>query len=153
MKCTLLACGRIKSGAPEDQLCQDYLKRLGGAVEVIEFESKERDETRRTADEQARILKAVDDFEGYVIALDERGKIMKSTEFATLLDERALQVGRPILVLIGGACGLSDDIRAKADLLLGLGKLTWPHKLVRVMILEQLYRASSILAGHPYHRE
>ncbi|MGE4314338.1 MAG: 23S rRNA (pseudouridine(1915)-N(3))-methyltransferase RlmH [Pseudobdellovibrionaceae bacterium] len=153
MKCTLLACGRIKSGAPEDQLCQDYLKRLGGSVEVIEFESKERDETRRTADEQARLLKAIDEFDGFVIALDERGKTMKSIEFASLLDERALQIGRPILVLIGGACGLGDAVRNRVDLLLGLGKLTWPHKLVRVMILEQLYRASSILAGHPYHRE
>jgi len=86
------------------------------------------------------------------VILDERGATMNSAAFAgRLQDWRAAE--RPALVLIiGGADGLAPSLRDKADLALAFGPLTWPHQLVRIMLLEQLYRAVTILGGHPYHR-
>lgn len=85
---------------------------------------------------------------GFVVALDERGENLSTTQLAKKLDGK-----NEVCFVIGEADGLSDEVRAKADLLISFGKLTWPHKLVRVMLAEQIYRVWSVLNGHPYHRE
>lgn len=86
------------------------------------------------------------------VVLDERGKQLGSTEFAALLGRWRDNGTREARFLIGGADGHGAETRANADLLLGFGSATWPHLLARAMLLEQLYRATTILAGHPYHR-
>jgi len=86
------------------------------------------------------------------VLLDERGKLMSSEEFAALLGRWRDEGVRETRFLIGAADGHGDEARAGADLLLGFGVMTWPHLMVRAMLAEQLWRATSILAGHPYHR-
>lgn len=90
---------------------------------------------------------------GLVISLDERGKSLNSPEFAKILQNHQVHGQGPVTFVIGGADGLHDSIRKKSDHLISFGQLTWPHMLVRVLLLEQLYRAQQILSGHPYHRE
>ena len=88
----------------------------------------------------------------FAVVLDERGKALTSEEFASLL-RRHLEGGTPdIAFLIGGPDGHAADIRQQAGLLMSFGPMTWPHRMVRVMLFEQIYRAVTILSGHPYHR-
>lgn len=86
------------------------------------------------------------------ILLDERGRQMSSEDFAALLGRWRDEGVREVRFLIGAADGHGDKARQQADLLLGFGAMTWPHLMVRAMLAEQLWRATSILAGHPYHR-
>jgi 23S rRNA (pseudouridine1915-N3)-methyltransferase len=158
MKLALVAVGRLKSG-PERDLVERYRERaeaLGRAlgftpIDIIEIaEGRGRRETERRAEEGGVLAQKLPP--GAVIALDERGQTLSSDRFAARLaawrDE-----GRPALALvIGGPDGLDPAIRARADLVLSFGALTVPHQLVRVLAMEQLYRALTILAGHPYHR-
>lgn len=90
---------------------------------------------------------------GVVIALDERGKDLSSLAFADKLQGHAEKGHGHVQILIGGAEGFGDALRARADLLLSMGRMTWPHEMVRAMLAEQLFRAASILSNHPYHRE
>ena len=89
----------------------------------------------------------------FVIALDENGKYLSSLEFAEELENKTIMGQSHFCFIIGGAYGLPDSILDKCDLKLSFGKMVWPHRLVSVMLLEQLYRAQQILAGHPYHKE
>ena len=86
------------------------------------------------------------------VIMDERGKVIRSTAFAEKIRTWQETNGK-IAFLIGGADGFSDEARAKADFLLSFGLMTWPHFLARAMLAEQIYRAKTIIAGHPYHRE
>lgn len=103
------------------------------------------------ADEAASILKRIDRADRMVL-LDERGEAWRSREFAARL-RRWLEAGSDVAFIIGGADGVDDACRARADDVLSLSSLTLPHELARVVLLEQLYRASTIIAGHPYHRD
>ena len=152
LRITVAAVGRLRRG-PERDLVEIYRRRLHWAVTIREVEERgalpAADRQRREA---ARLLDAAP--KGAVlIALDERGKTLTSGGFAGRL-RRWLNTGqRDLAFLIGGADGLDRSVAEKADLIVGLGPMTWPHKIVRIMLLEQLYRAQQILAGHPYHRE
>ena len=86
------------------------------------------------------------------MALDERGRSLSSAAFADYLGRRRDEGVADLAFVIGGADGLAERVRSRADLVLSLGAPTWPHLLVRGLLAEQLYRAQSILAGHPYHR-
>ena len=145
MSVTVYAVGKLKRG-PETELVTRYqtrLKRLKTTLrEFPERESKAR--------EGVDLLAALPG-SSFVIALDERGEDMASPDFARLLGER-LDQGQNLSFIIGGADGLSDDVRERADRLIRFGRLTWPHQLVRGLLLEQIYRAETILLGHPYHR-
>ena len=87
-----------------------------------------------------------------VIALDERGKTLTSQNFSSLIGRYRDETGGTIQFILGGSDGLTDQVRSRSDLMLSFGKQTWPHLLARIMLLEQIYRAQQILAGHPYHR-
>jgi 23S rRNA (pseudouridine1915-N3)-methyltransferase len=87
-----------------------------------------------------------------VVALDERGKGLASVDFAAQF-VKWQEAGADLAFLIGGADGHADAVRERADAMLSFGPMTWPHLLVRPLLLEQIYRAQQILAGHPYHRE
>lgn len=152
MKITILAIGQLKSG-PELDLIQEYRKRLRWPLILCEIICKK--DLRGPALKQAEadlILNHIPE-RSIVIALDERGKSLKSQEFAKLLEDYQTSSQTDICFIIGGADGLADSIRQRAHHILNFGQLTWPHMLVRVMLLEQLYRAQQIIAGHPYHRD
>ncbi len=156
----MLAVGRMKAG-PERELLERYVKRVTGLapslgfsrVEWREFdESRARQpETRRA--EEAKILLAAAPKGAFLVALDERGASPTSDAFAQDIF-RIRDSGVPALAfLIGGPDGLDPALRSAAQRIISFGALTWPHQLVRVMAAEQIYRAMTILAGHPYHRE
>ena len=159
MRLVVIAIGRLKQG-PERELAERYRERsddigrkLGfRGLEIIEIpESRARDATSRMAEEAAAISAATPQ-KSVLVALDERGDNLDSVGFARHLGRwRDEQVANTIFA-IGGADGLSPDLRRKANLRMAFGAATWPHQMVRVMLLEQIYRAATILAGHPYHR-
>lgn len=154
MKISLIAVGRIKRG-PERELVDDYLKRARrlavtlGIRDVSEIEV----EAGGLQAAEAEALAARIPSGATVFLFDETGKDMTSLQFSSEL-EKLKDQGCPHLVfLIGGADGFADDLKASHTQRLRLGSLTWPHKLVRVLASEQIYRALSLLAGTPYHRE
>lgn len=148
MKIRLLAVGKMKS-SPQAELCAEYIKRLGWPVTLKEIETPK---GATSAEEEPLILRHIPD-NALLVALDERGQSLASPDFAKMIGSWSQQAPQnEIYFLIGGADGLTETIRKKARFLLCFGKQTWPHMLVRVMLLEQIYRAQQILAGHPYHR-
>lgn len=151
LKVDLICVSRIKSGSYYD-LVADYKKRIQWDLNIIELESKHRDAKKSQQDEEEKILKHLNN-QAIIFAMDERGKTIKSLDFSRKLETYKNQGTNHIQFIIGGADGLTDPVRAKANVLLSFGKQTWPHLLARVMLLEQIYRAQQILSGHPYHRE
>jgi 23S rRNA (pseudouridine1915-N3)-methyltransferase len=145
------AIGSLKSG-PEHDLCQLYLKRLGTSVVLKEFEVKEKQRLLRQKKESELLLNSLHSRE-CLIVLDERGKNLSTKELMLLLVQIKEEQGKRPVFVIGGAEGHTMALRHKAQHTISFGALTWPHKLVRVMLLEQLYRCQQIMAGHPYHRD
>lgn len=152
MKITLITCNKLKN-EPEALLQDKYIKRIPYSVELIEIESKQREESVQNAEENQKILDFLNNFKGYKILMDETGKSMTSRQFANHIENKIQPITSDILFALGGASGFNDEVKSKADLLLCMGQMTWPHKLARVMLLEQLYRAVSILNNHPYHKD
>ncbi len=144
----ILAVGKIKDG-PEHALIAEYQKRLKGRVTITEIDVRGKTGAARIeAEGQAMEQKLPRG--ALILALDERGKTVTSRAFAQKLTTAQ---DRPVAFLIGGADGLWPPLRERADLILGFGAMTWPHRLCRVLLLEQLYRAQSLQEGHPYHRD
>lgn len=135
----------------------DYTRRLRGAdaLELVEVPVARRngsgDTVRAIAIEAQRILALLEPRE-YAVALDERGRSFTTLQLADWLAGRR-QAGEPVSFIIGGPDGLGAQVLARAQLRWSLSALTFPHTLVRVLLAEQLYRASTVLAGHPYHRQ
>jgi 23S rRNA (pseudouridine1915-N3)-methyltransferase len=159
MRIVVIAVGRLKQG-PERELAETYRKRAEGVgrslglreVEIIEIrESRAQDAERRRVEESIAIANVVPE-RATLVVLDERGNDLDSAALAGLLRERRAEDRPAVCFVIGAADGLADSLRQRADLKLAFGTATWPHQLVRIMLLEQLYRAATILAGHPYHR-
>lgn len=159
MRVTLLAIGRARTG-PEQDLIADYARRfeglgsgLGfGKFEIREMEIKKRVEGEERKRLEGELLLAAIPAGAYVIVLDERGDTLTSPDFADLLAEKRDSSLSDLVLIIGGAEGLTKEVRGRGDKRVSFSPMTWPHMLVRVMITEQLYRAASILAGHPYHK-
>ncbi|WNK00941.1 23S rRNA (pseudouridine(1915)-N(3))-methyltransferase RlmH [Thalassospiraceae bacterium LMO-JJ14] len=151
MRLTLIAVGRARRG-PEQELFNLYLKRLRPALDLIEVEEKRPLAGDELKAREAELISEKIPDGSFLIALDERGKALASRKFAEKIGDLR-DTGRDVAFIIGGADGLQDELRQSADLLLGFGPQTWPHMLVRAMLAEQVYRAQSILAGHPYHRD
>jgi len=135
----IIARGKIGRG-PEAELVDRYLKRMTWPVKVTELPDSG-GKAPPPADKSVTIL------------LDEKGEQLGSLAFAKKLERWRDDGKREARFLIGGADGFGDSERADADLLLAFGKATWPHLLARAMLAEQLFRATSLLANHPYHRE
>src|SRR4029453_2122874 len=159
MRLVVAAGGRLKKG-PERELAERYRKRaaaigrkVGGRdVEIVEVrESRAADASKRIIEESIAIANLVPEGAAIVV-LDERGENLSSVDFTNQL-KRWRDENRPATVIvIGGADGLAPNLRDDADLRLAFGAATWPHQLVRIMLLEQIYRTATILSGHPYHR-
>ncbi|MCZ4091133.1 23S rRNA (pseudouridine(1915)-N(3))-methyltransferase RlmH [Sinorhizobium psoraleae] len=159
MRIGLFAVGRLKTG-PEKDLAGRYLDRFAKAgpavglelARVVEVgESRAANAETRKREEAAQLEKVLADG-SLLVLLDERGKAIDSEAFASLLGSFRDSGKRDLTIAIGGADGLDPALHARADAILCLGKMTWPHQLVRILIAEQLYRAVTILSGHPYHR-
>lgn len=152
MQIKIRAIGRLKVSAFA-QMVQEYAKRMRTPVTVEDFEAKKKTSSDKMQEEEGAWLIKNLSKDAFVVALDERGKGLTSPQFAKLLEEVALKGVGELIFLIGGADGLIQEVRGRADMLLSFGSMVWPHKLVRVMLMEQLYRAQQIQAGHPYHRD
>jgi len=151
MRYILVAVGRIKSG-PEKQLVETYAQRLGSRLELIEVENKKTTSPAEGKRREADLIRAAIPPGAFVVALDEHGKGLTSTLFASKMAAWR-DSGIPMIAfVIGGADGLDQDFLSGCDFRLAFGAMTWPHKLVRVLVAEQIYRAESIQSGHPYHR-
>lgn len=159
MKIDLLCVGRLKD-EPERLIVARYLERfqqfaapLGFAVPTVTelTESRAKSAKERKAAEAAELRKRLKDA-ARVIALDEHGQMLSSAEFATLLASWRDAGVRHLNIVIGGPDGLDPEFARAAALTLSLGRMTLPHGLARAVFTEQLYRAASILARHPYHR-
>lgn len=155
MRSVLAAVGRLKSGPTRD-LYLEYAGRLGrgplGPLELREVEERRPLPSGERIAREGELLRAALPEGSVRIALDERGKALDSDAFARQLGGWIDDGRRVVGFWIGGADGLHPDLRAEADLLLSFGAMTWPHLLVRSLLAEQLYRAETILTGHPYHR-
>lgn len=158
MRLSVHAVGRMKAG-PERELADRYFERFAragpaiglefaGVVEVPESRAKSAAERRR--EEAAQLAAHRDD--AALFLLDERGRNLASEEFSRRIETLRDGGRRRLVMAIGGPDGHDESSRAAADLVLSFGAQTWPHQLVRVMLAEQLYRAATILSGHPYHR-
>jgi len=159
MRLVVIAIGRLKQG-PERELAERYRERFDGISRKLGFrgleiheipESRAGDAASRIAEEAAGISAAIP-AKSLLVALDERGDNVDSAAFARHLGRWRDQSVANTIFMIGGADGLSPDLRRKAKLSIAFGYATWPHQMVRIMLLEQIYRAATILAGHPYHR-
>jgi len=159
MRVIVICIGRLKQG-PERELAERYRERFDDIGRKLGFrglelheisESRARDAATRMTEEAAAISALLP--EKYVlVALDERGDNVDSASFARHLGRWRDQSVANTIFVIGGADGLSPELQRKAKLRIAFGSATWPHQMVRVMLLEQIYRAATILAGHPYHR-
>jgi len=159
MRVTFIATGRLKAGQ-EAELAARYIDRMAkaGPAIGIEFartveltESRAQSSDQRKSEEAAELEKNLPKG-AFLVLLDERGKTFDSVEFAERLGQIRDDGQRDIVLAIGGPDGFDKDLRQRADLTISFGRMTWPHQLVRIMLAEQLYRAVTILSGHPYHR-
>lgn len=159
MRLRILAVGRMKSG-PERDLLDRYHDRAvksGRALGITRVDIEEIGESRapraedRMAEEATALLALIPE-RAVVVVLDETGRTCSSEDFARLIDQRKDQGVPDMVFVIGGPDGHGPAMRARADVSLAFGAMTWPHQIVRVLLAEQIYRAITILSGHPYHR-
>ena len=150
MRLTIVAVGRVKAG-PEADLYRQYARRLGWPLALKEVEDRKKDPARRIEREGELLLGAVP-AGAKLVAFDENGNSMTSEGFAELLGRWRDDGVADIAFVIGGADGLAPAVLARAERKIAFGAMTWPHQMARIMLAEQLYRAETILAGHPYHR-
>lgn len=145
MHITIAAIGKLKDPALKS-LFDEYKKRLEWKVTLNEFDPKTSPEQ-----EASSLLQAIPP-SLFLVVLDERGENLDSMDLTNCLKQVQLHHQGKVGFIIGGADGLSQAIKEKAQKSISFGRLTWPHLLVRVMLMEQLYRAQQILKNHPYHR-
>jgi 23S rRNA (pseudouridine1915-N3)-methyltransferase len=160
MRIVVAAIGRLKAG-PDRELAERYRDRAGKlgrtlgvrSVEIIEVrESRAREAGRRVTEEAIALASIVAEGAAMVL-LDGRGENISSDALAGRVRGWRDGARETVCFIIGGADGLGPALRDRADLVLAFGSATWPHQLVRIMLLEQIYRTMTILSGHPYHRE
>jgi 23S rRNA (pseudouridine1915-N3)-methyltransferase len=159
VRVTIAAVGRMKSG-PERDLFDRFLdradqsgSRIGLSFGLREYpENAAGDAPTRKARESSAMLAALPG-KGALVALDEKGKSLDSRTFAARLGNWRDSGVEDVTFAVGGPDGLGAEVLDRADLRLAFGAMTWPHQLVRLMLAEQLYRAVTILSGHPYHRD
>lgn len=159
MRVQICAVGRLKSG-PEKLLLDEYMSRFDAAgrgigitsLPLAEVEEKRRAEGAELMEREAALLAAAMPKGATLIVLDERGRVETSEAFAKRMGDWRDGGVQDLAFAIGGANGLAPSLRDRAAHIMAFGAMTWPHMLARVMLAEQLYRAVTILSGHPYHR-
>jgi 23S rRNA (pseudouridine1915-N3)-methyltransferase len=159
LRLQVLAIGKLKAG-PERELAADYQGRIEAirkksgvtALEVKDFAESQLPSAAQRMKTEAEILWGAAATGAEVIVLDERGKTISSEAFAVMIGKKLDQAVPAVSFMIGGPDGHAAETREKATMMISFGAMTWPHRLTRVMLLEQLYRTLTILQGHPYHR-
>jgi 23S rRNA (pseudouridine1915-N3)-methyltransferase len=152
MRVTIAAVGRDRSGPTRD-LYEEYCRRCPWPIRLLEIAPRTAGPPERRRAEEAERLSSAVPRDVVLIACDENGRALSSRAFATSIAAWQRQGRSELAFLVGGPDGLDPTLIERADLVLALGRMTWPHRLVRVLLAEQLYRAATILAGHPYHRD
>ena len=152
MRILIIAAGKLKPG-PLKALEQHYAGRIAAKLVIQEVAEKRKLPPAELKEREGALLLESCPKNSVLVALDERGNALASAEFARRLGQWRDNGVRDLVFLIGGAEGLSESVKKRAALVLSLGPATWPHFLARGMLLEQIYRAETLLAGHPYHRE
>ena len=159
MKITVIAVGKIKERSYREAVAE-YEKRLSRycKLEIIQVEDEKTPdrtgqalETEIKRREAERIMRYIRD-DAFVVTLEIRGKMYDSEEFAGTIERLAVQGTSHIQFIIGGSLGLHEDVCKKADRAVSFSKMTYPHQLMRVILLEQIYRAYRIMNGEPYHK-
>jgi 23S rRNA (pseudouridine1915-N3)-methyltransferase len=159
MRLQVVAIGRLKAG-PEKTLSLDYQARLEALgrkagitrMTVTDFAESQGQTATQRQTEEAKLLTAALPPNAFTLVLDERGKTCSSEGFSQLLQRHLDQGTQDLAFLIGGPDGHGAETRKNAGQLISLGEMTWPHRLVRIMLIEQIYRAVTIMVNHPYHR-
>lgn len=151
MDIIIAAVGHQKAG-PDLDLLTKYVRQTRWRVLVREFEDKKTGTAAERMKREGDLLLSAVPPGAKIVVLDERGKLLSSENFACQLGKWQDDGVPAVVFMIGGADGHSEEIRRRADFLLAFGTMTWPHMLARVMLAEQVYRAKTILDGHPYHR-
>jgi 23S rRNA (pseudouridine1915-N3)-methyltransferase len=159
MRIVIAAVGRLKQG-PERELAERFRKRAAATgrsvglhdIDIIEIrESRADNAERRMLEESIAIANVIPDG-AVTIILDERGENLSSASFAGHLQGWRAEDRPAVVFILGAADGIAAGLREKAKMAIAFGAATWPHQFVRIMLLEQIYRAITILSGHPYHR-
>ncbi|HBT59726.1 MAG TPA: 23S rRNA (pseudouridine(1915)-N(3))-methyltransferase RlmH [Acholeplasmataceae bacterium] len=148
MKITIIAVGKIKKKYIVDAM-QDYIKQMPVPFEIVEVDD-EKEQSGMEKEEQ-RILSKIKDSD-YVIGLAIKGKMLSSEDFSAKIDEIATYTSKDVAFIIGGSYGFTQKIHEKCDYLLSYSKMTLPHQLMRLVLVEQIYRAFQIKRNHPYHK-
>lgn len=153
MKINIISIGKFKNVSYET-LFNEYRKRMDFNINLKELVLKKNLEGERLKEEEGKLLLQNINTSGNsrTIVLDERGKIITTPEFANLITNYQNNSISELNFIIGGADGLSQDVRDKADYILSFGKMVFPHIMVRLMLIEQLYRVWTLQNGHPYHK-
>ncbi len=151
MKISIVAIGKIKQG-PMQELCRTYRQRITWPIATRELEVRKKlgEEELKLA-ESTLITNALEK-SSYIVAMDEGGQDVSSTELVRIIQHLQSEATTNLTFIIGGAFGLHESITKSADKRLAFGRATWPHQLVRVMLMEQIYRAQQIISKHPYHK-
>lgn len=159
MKITIAAIGRLKAG-PEREIAERLLsraktagKKIGLSFAIREFPESRASSGNARKDQEAVALAAALPKKAILVALDEHGEAIDSRAFASQLEKWRDSGVSDVAFTIGGADGHGADILERSNLRIAFGAMTWPHQLTRLMLAEQLYRAITILSGHPYHRD
>ncbi|MBQ6264771.1 MAG: 23S rRNA (pseudouridine(1915)-N(3))-methyltransferase RlmH [Clostridia bacterium] len=159
MNVKIICPGKLKEQYLRD-MCAEYVKRLGAycKVNIIELTPERlpdvpsQNEIKTALEKEGRQILSKIEKGDRVVALCIEGRMLSSEQLSEKLDGCAVEGGSCVCFIIGSSCGLSDEVKAKADLRLSMSPMTFPHQLVRVMLLEQVYRAFSISAGSKYHK-
>ncbi len=154
MNINIISIGKFNNSLFKDSFL-DYAKRLNWKIELKEIENKK---SSNLSSQQNKIIEQELIFknlrsDSYKIALDERGQQFSSIEFAKFMQDKILKSFKNIDFIIGGADGLGDKVLEMVGKKISFGKMTFPHMMVRVLLIEQLYRSQTIIDGHPYHRQ
>lgn len=154
MKITIISIGKFEKSLFKP-LFDDYLKRLKWKINLKELEVKNSKSlpSNDLKKEEAKLILANIKEGEKIIALDEKGEIFTSRKFAKLISNFAVNGNSSLSFIIGGADGLDEEIIKKAHMQISLSQMTFPHMMVRVILLEQIYRAFTIINNHPYHRD
>jgi 23S rRNA (pseudouridine1915-N3)-methyltransferase len=159
MRILIAAVGRLKQG-PERDLAERYRKRASATgrsvgladIDIVEVKESRADNVERRMLEESIAVANIIPEGAVTVILDERGESLSSAAFAGHLQAWRAENQPAVVFVIGAANGIAAGLRDKAKLAIAFGAATWPHQFVRIMLLEQLYRAMTILSGHPYHR-
>ncbi len=153
MRITIAAVGKLRASSPYAALISEFARRTPWAISFREVEEKRPLPPEQLKAREAALLLASVPHHAKIIVLDEKGQCLTSKRFAGLIANWQERGEQSLAFLIGGAAGHGDMVKTRADFMLSLGEMTWPHMLVRGMLVEQLYRSYTLLENHPYHKE